>query len=291
MPHPAHESSEQRIGVAFLLNLVFTIIEFVGGLLTNSTAILADAVHDLGDTLSLGLGWMLARLGSRGADDRFTYGYQRLSLLAALINGMVLVAGSIWILWEAVPRLWAPEMPHAQGMVGLAILGIAVNGYAAWRLSRGRTMNERILNWHLLEDVLGWVAVLVVSLILLVVDWPILDPMLSIAFTAFILVNVARHLVRTVKLFLQGVPDGQMAGEIRERLLNIPHVREVHHLHIWSLEGVQHVLTAHLVLDRPIDTATQAAVKEAVANRLEGYSLAHSTIELEQPEEVCRHPG
>ncbi|MFD2230160.1 cation diffusion facilitator family transporter [Alkalimarinus sediminis] len=283
----AHAASG-RMGVAFFLNLFFTIIEFIGGWLTNSTAIMADAVHDLGDTLSIGLGWLLGKMGDKGADNAFSYGYRRLSLLGALVNGAVLVAGSTWVLFEAVPRLANPEMPHAQGMFGLAILGVVVNGYAAYKLSDGKTLNERVLNWHLMEDVLGWVAVLIVSVVLMFVDWPILDPLLSIAFTLFILINVMRTLKETVKLFLQATPDQALREKIYQQLLALEQVAEVHHFHLWSLDGESHVLTAHLVLSQPLDNGLQAAVKLDLAKGLEPYRIAHTTIEFEQPEESCR---
>ena len=287
--HSHHDhGSGGRIGLAFALNLVFTIIEFIGGLLTNSTAIMADAVHDLGDTLSIGLGWWLNRLSGKKADFSFTYGYHRLSLLGALINGTVLVIGSIWVLGEAIPRLADPQMPHALGMTGLAILGVVVNGLAAYKLSGGKTLNERVLNWHLLEDVLGWLAVLIVSLILLFVDWPILDPILSIAFTLFILVNVIKNLSRTLHLFLQGAPDKQLTVEIRDKLLEINHVAGVHHLHLWSLDGERHVMTAHLVLDTPVSNEIHDEVKERVRAVCNGYDFIHTTIELEQDLETCR---
>ncbi|HEY9050199.1 MAG TPA: cation diffusion facilitator family transporter, partial [Gammaproteobacteria bacterium] len=195
--HHQHDASSGRIGAAFFLNFSFTIIEFIGGILTNSTAIMADAVHDLGDTLSIGLAWLLSKISRKHPDDAFTYGYHRFSLLGALVNGVVLIAGSIWVLSQSLPRLINPEMPHVQGMFWLAILGVCVNGIAAWKLSKGKTLNERILNWHLLEDVLGWTAVLIVSILLIFLDWPILDPILSIAFTLFILVNVLKNTYQT----------------------------------------------------------------------------------------------
>lgn len=287
--HHHHGSADGRIGIAFALNLIFTIIEFIGGILTNSTAILADAVHDLGDSLSIGLGWLLARLGRRPATGQYTYGYQRLSLLGALINAIVLIAGSLWVLSEAIPRLSDPPMPHATGMAWLAVLGIAVNGAAAWSLSGGRTLNEKVLNWHLLEDVLGWVAVLIVAIVLQFADWPILDPLLSIAFTLFILFNVVRNLRETVRLFLQAAPEAGMAEEIEQKLLQLPHVVDVHHLHLWSLDGEHHVLTAHLVLDIPLSAETQREVKEAIRKACESCDISHTTIELEQADEACRH--
>jgi len=193
--HSHHkDESASRIAMAFFLNVGFTIIEFIGGWLTNSTAIMADAVHDLGDSLSIGSAWFLNRLGRKSADTEFTYGYRRLSLFGALINGLVLIAGSLWVLGEAIPRLANPVMPVTEGMLALAILGVTVNGIAAYRLSKGNTLNEKVLNWHLLEDVLGWVAVLIISIVLQFADWPILDPLLSVGFTLFILFNVCRNL-------------------------------------------------------------------------------------------------
>jgi len=289
-PHRgAHRHDGGRaIGIAFWLNFGFALIEFAGGWWTQSTAILADAVHDLGDSSAIAFGWWMQRLAQRGAMPGFSYGLGRLSLFAALVNGLILVAGSIWVLTQAIPRLTAPIMPHAPGMIALAFLGLAVNGAAAWQLRGGATLNERVLNWHLLEDVLGWAAILLVAVALLLVDWPILDPLLSIAFTAIILVNVIRNLDRTARLFFQGSPDPRLEGEIADRLRGLDHVVGIHHLHLWSLDGERHVLTAHLDVDEPISNAIQQHIKAQVAETLAPYRLAHSTIEIEQTEEPCR---
>jgi len=283
-----HDVSSNRIGVVFFLNFFFTIIEFIGGYLTNSTAIMADAVHDLGDTLSIGLSWVLNKLSKKNANDHYTYGYHRFSLLGALINGVVLIAGSAWVLSEAIPKLFEPEMPHAQGMFWLAILGVTVNGYAAWKISQGKTMNERILNWHLLEDVLGWVSVLIVSILLLFFDWPILDPLLSIVFTLFILMNVIRNTRSTIKIFLQSSPDKKLLENIRSSLASLEHVSAIHYLHLWSLDGERNVLTAHLKIDQMISANEQKQIKQQVSEQLAEFSLAHTTIEFELPEENCR---
>jgi cobalt-zinc-cadmium efflux system protein len=286
--HHGHNVSTGRIGVAFWLNSFFTIIEFIGGILTNSTAIMADAVHDLGDSLSIGLAWLLSRISNRHPDDAYTYGYHRFSLLGALVNGVVLIVGSVWVLSEALPRLFAPEMPHAQGMFWLAILGVSVNGVAAWKLSKGKTLNERVLNWHLLEDVLGWLAVLIVSVLLVFFDWPILDPVLSIGFTLFILVNVVKNTLQTTSVFLQSVPDNEMLAVIREKLLSLEHVNAIHHVHLWSLDGERHVLTAHLEIDNMITATRQKQIKREISEQLTDFPLAHTTIEFEMPEEICR---
>lgn len=286
--HHHHDHGSERIGWAFFLNVGFTIIEFVGGWLTNSTAIMADAVHDLGDSLSIGSAWLLHKWGGKSPDEQFTYGYRRLSLFGALINGLILLIGSMWVLSEAVPRLFAPQMPVAEGMVLLAILGVAVNGYAAFRLSRGKSLNERVLNWHLMEDVLGWVAVLLVAVILLFVDWPILDPMLSIGFTLFILLNVLKTLWATLKLFSQSVPDPKLRQTLMNTLNDLSGVEDVHHLHLWSLDGEHHVLTAHLVLNESVAYQEMNQLKRSISSVLAQHQLAHTTIEFEWPEEVCR---
>lgn len=282
------DQSADRIGTAFFLNVGFTIIEFVGGWFTNSTAIMADAVHDLGDSLSIGLSWLLTKTSNKQSNISFTYGYQRLTLMGALINSFVLVAGSIWVLSEAIPKLMNPEMPVVEGMLGLAILGVAVNGFAAFKLSRGKTLNEKVLNWHLLEDVLGWVAVLIVSIVLLFVEWPILDPLLSIAFTLFILFNVVKNLSTTVRLFLQAAPDESLSEAIQTSLNELEEVQETHHLHLWSLDGEHHVLTVHLVLNIPMDSAQLVLFKQHIALTLKPFQLTHTTVEVEFDDEHCR---
>ena len=192
-----------NIRTAFFLNLSFTLVEIVGGILTNSIAIMSDALHDLGDSISLGLSWKLQNLSERKRDQKFSFGYRRFSLLGSLINGLVLIAGSILILSEAIPRLFNPETPHAKGMLALALLGIVVNGAAVFKLQKGKSLNERAVSWHLLEDVLGWFAVLVVSIVMMFKNMPILDPVLSIIITLWVLYNIAGNLKKTFFVFLQ----------------------------------------------------------------------------------------
>lgn len=290
MPHHNHhhDVSSQRIGVVFFLNFIFTIIEFIGGVLTNSTAIMADAVHDLGDTLSIGMAWLLNKLSKKNPTQNFTYGFHRFSLLGALLNGMVLIIGSMWVLSEAIPKLFEPEMPHTLGMFWLAILGVSVNGYAAWKISGGKTLNEKILNWHLLEDVLGWVSVLIVSVLLMFFNWPILDPLLSILFTLFILFNVIKNTSVTIKIFLQSSPDGEILQTIQDKLTALKHVKAIHYLHLWSLDGERHVLSAHLELADMISADEQLELKKKIQSELIEFSLVNTTIEFEMPNEVCR---
>ena len=286
--HGRSSDASKRIGWAFFLNVVFTVIEFVGGWLTNSTAIMADAVHDLGDSLSIGTSWGLNKLSEKDANRTFSYGYKRFSLLGALINGVVLTIGSVWILFEAIPRLSEPEMPQAEGMLLLSIFGIAVNGYAAYKLSEGNSLNERVLNWHLLEDVLGWVAVFIVSIVLMFKPWAILDPILSIGFTLFILFNVIRNLKQTLMLFLQATPDRAQLERIRDDLLSNEHVSDLHHFHIWSLDGERNVMTVHLVLVGDVSTEHIQTLKNDVQHSLKKYNFEHTTVEFEFADEQCR---
>lgn len=283
-----HAARSQRMGWAFLLNLSFSIIEFIGGWLTNSTAIMADAVHDLGDSLSIGSGWLLDRLGNRKPDSQFTYGYRRLSLVGALVNGLVLISGSIWVISEALPRLLDPVMPHTEGMIALAVLGVTVNSFAAYKLKAGKTLNEKILNWHLMEDVFGWLAVLLVALVMPIVDMPILDPLLSVGFTLFILINVVKTVLKTGRLFIQATPSANTVDTITQSLLSLDKVESVHHLHLWSLDGEQHVLTAH-IRAYPLDSLEDySRLKETIHTALSSEDIAHTTIEIELSDERCR---
>ena len=287
--HHHHGTVSERMGFAFFLNFGFTIIEFIGGYLTNSTAIMADAVHDLGDSLSIGTAWLLSHLSEKQANKIYTYGFKRLSLFGALFNGLVLVVGSAWILIISIPRLFDPVMPHTEGMFLLAILGVTVNGVAAYRLSGGKTMNEKVLNWHLIEDVLGWLAVLIVSVVMHFVDWPILDPLLSVGFTLFILINVLRSLKTTFQLFLQATPDKELLDKIEESIVAVEGVADTHHLHLWSLDGENHVLSVHINTQPDFPVSRYAELKHSLKAALSEFELSHTTLEIELSDEQCRN--
>jgi len=286
--HDHKNQSSARIGLVFFLNVTFTIIELIGGILFNSTAILADAVHDLGDSISIGFAWIMSKLSEKNANENYTYGYHRFTLMGAFINSLVLIAGSVWVLSSAIPKLANPEMPVVEGMFGLAIFGVIVNGFAAFKLSQGTTLNEKVLNWHLLEDVLGWIAVLIVSITLFFFDWPILDPALSIVFTLFILFNVAKNLWATIKLFLQAVPDKELLERLNQALNAFDEITNVHHMHLWSLDGEHHVLTAHLVLQQGFEISQQLDLKKRLADKMVTFELTHTTFEFEFADEKCR---
>ena len=287
--HHNHQHADLgNIRLAFFLNLFFTILEIFGGLWTNSLAILADAIHDLGDSFALGSAWFLERLSMKKGDVLYSYGYRRFSLLGALISATVLIAGSLFILLHAVPRIFHPQHSYAPGMFLFAVIGIAVNGAAALRLKGSTGINAKMVAWHLLEDVLGWAAVLAVSLILLFRDIPFLDPLLSCLITAYVLFNVLKNLGRTFGVFMQGVPAGTDIEAIEESLRSIEHVMGTHHTHIWSLDGTHHVLTTHVVVDNEVTRDDILKIKGHIRAILDSHDMIHSTVEIEYSGEECR---
>ncbi len=282
-----HNSSGKNLKLAFFLNVGFTIFELIGGFYVNSVAIISDAIHDLGDSFSLGTSWYLQNKSRQAPSARFSFGYKRFSLLGALINSLVLIGGSIYVISEAVKRLFEPEASNAEGMIVFAIIGIAVNGFAAYKLSGGKSLNEKVVSWHLLEDVLGWVAILIVAVILLFRDYYFLDPALSLLITVFILWNVYKRLKETLLIFLQGVPADIDLEKIRTRLLRIPNIDSLHHMHVWSLEGEHHVFTTHIKLRNIHKFQELLAVKREVKQVLQDYNFDHYTIETELDSESC----
>ena len=275
----AHSDANGRLGLAFGLNVAFTVIELVGAWYTSSTAIAADALHDLGDSLSLAFAWGMQGVSGRGPTPTFTYGFRRLSLVGALVNAIVLLVGGAIVLREAIPRLWDPGQPDAAGMLGLAVLGVLVNGAAVLRVRSGKSLNERVVTLHLLEDVLGWVAVLIVSVVMLFAKLPVLDPLLSLAVTAWVGVNALRNLKKTVDVFLQAVPDDIDVEELKRSAREVEGVAELRHVHVWSLEGEHHVLTGTLVVAcDTLDGALDAHAR--VRERLEGEGVEHVTMEI-----------
>jgi cobalt-zinc-cadmium efflux system protein len=289
--HHGHSHSPDNtagIKAAFWLNFAFTILEIGGGLWTNSVAIVADAVHDLGDSLSLGLAWFLEHYAQKSEDDTYAYGYRRYSLLGALLNTLVLIVGGFIVLSEAVPRLLAPEPTNAPGMIGFAVVGILVNGLAVLRVKKGQSFNTRVVAWHLFEDVLGWVAVLIVGITLLFSNLYILDPILSLLVTLYILYNVIRNLKQTLAIFLQAVPGEINLKEIKDKISAIAQVQSIHHTHLWSLDGEHHVLTTHVVVADDATKTEILQVKRDVLAITETTQLAHSTIEIEYEGENCR---
>lgn len=286
--HHDHATLTGNIKLAFFLNVLFTLVELLGGLLTNSTAILADAIHDVGDSIALGQAWYFQHLTKNSGTQRYTYGFKRFTLLSALINVVILLLSAVYVFSEAITRLLNPQSSHAEGMIFLAILGIIVNGFAVLRLSKSQNLNARVVSLHLLEDVLGWLAILFVALVLLFKDIPILDPLLAILITLYILWGTIKNLKKTVNLLLQAVPDESNVRLLTRDIEKLPNIGRAHHVHVWSLDGEQHVLTAHVVTARPLNAEEYADVKKMISEIIVRHGFFHSTIELEWPEEACR---
>jgi len=275
-----HNHREKNIKVALFLNVSFTIIEIIGGILTNSLAILSDALHDFGDSIALATSWIAEGWSKKAPDYKRTFGYQRLSLFSALFAALVLIVGSLFILSKTIPRIINPEHVNAQGMIWLAFIGIIFNGLGFIRLKKGQSSNERVLSWHLLEDVLGWVVILFGAIIIQFWDNHIIDPLITIGFTVFILFGVAKELRETLNIFLQGVPKHIDIKKVKSRLINLNGVIDVHDIHIWSLEGETDVLTAHVVVEDKLLNSPND-IRERIKKALKEYHIEHSTIELE----------
>ncbi|WII71581.1 cation diffusion facilitator family transporter [Bdellovibrio sp. 22V] len=288
--HHGHGDVLGRMKMALALNLGFACIELVGGLWTNSVAILSDALHDFGDAIAVLLAIFLEKFSHKKSDGSFSYGYRRFSTLGAVITGVILVAGSIFILIESVPRLLVPEQPHANGMILLAFLGVAVNGFAAYRVSKGESLNEKMLMWHMIEDVMGWVMVLIGAIVMKFFDIPELDAGMAIALAAWILYNVFRNLREALKVFLMASPAQIAEGAVEAAVRKIPKVVDIHHGHLWSLDGENHIFTAHVVLADGSTIEDMESVKVQVKNLVKEFGIVEATIETETFSASCVDP-
>ncbi|WP_421877143.1 cation diffusion facilitator family transporter [Marinoscillum sp.] len=281
------DGSLSKIKIAFFINLVFSAIELVGGLYTNSVAIISDALHDLGDSLSLGAAWYFQKLSMKGRDRKFSYGYRRFSVLGALINSIILIVGSTIILSEAIPRLINPQQPDAEGMIYFAIGGIAANGLAAWKLHGGSSINQKAVYLHLLEDVLGWVATLIAAITLYYFDFPRVDPILAMGIATFILYNVVKNLKEAVRIIMQGTPYKVDLKRIHDKLESLEGVKSTHDCHTWTMDGNYNILSIHLVVEPYKSLDDLSDIKQQAKDLLKEEHIDHATIEFETEEEDC----
>jgi len=282
----AHHHGSSNLKKAFWINLVFTVIEIIGGFYTNSLAILSDAVHDLGDSMSLGMAWYFEKYSQKRRDKKYSYGYRRYSLLSATLNSLVICISSIFLLTQAIPRLFHPQESNAQGMVVLAILGIIANGYAILGLKK-ESLNERVVFYHLLEDVMGWVAVLIGALIMWWQKWPIIDPILSVLIALYILFRVFKNLREAIRIFLQGIPKNLSMDQLEKDVLSLPEVTGIHDLHLWSLDGNYHVVTMHIVLQSEKNMSELNDLRNEVNKILRNHAIQHGTVEFELDGDEC----
>ncbi len=273
---------QHQILLAFLLNFGFSIYEFIGGAFTGSTAIMSDAVHDFGDATSIGLAYFFERKSTKRPNEYYTYGYIRYSLVGGLLTTLILLIGSTFVIYNAIVRLLNPAPINYGGMTILAIIGVIVNLIATYITRDKNSLNQRSVNLHMLEDVLGWAVVLAGAIIMSLTDITYLDPILSILVSLFILKHALVNLNEIFAVFLEKTPANISLAKIKKQLLEISTIKDIHHLHIWSLDGVHHCATLHVITPQP-----NAKLKHQISSILAKQQISHLTIEFEDPNEHC----
>ena len=274
--------TDKNILIAFILNMGFAIFEFIGGSITNSVAIISDSIHDMGDALSIGVSFFLERKSKKNPDDKYTYGYVRYSVIGSLITTCILLVGSILVIYNAIKRLFNPVIINYNGMIIFAVIGVIVNFIAAYYTKEGNSLNQKSVNLHMLEDVFGWFVVLIGAIIMRFTDISILDSILSILVALFILINALKNFKVILDLFLEKVPSDLSIDEIKKHLLEIKDVLNVHHIHIWSIDGYNNFATMHVVVKK-----NSKIIKDKIREELMEHGISHVTIELETENEKC----
>ncbi|MBQ4644514.1 MAG: cation transporter [Clostridia bacterium] len=274
--------TEKNILIAFILNLSFSIFEFIGGIFTGSVAILSDSVHDIGDAVSIGISYFLEKKSKKQPDKTYTYGYARFSVMGSVITTLILLFGSCAVIYNAVIRIFNPVEINYNGMIIFAVIGAVVNFLAAYFTKDGDSLNQKAVNLHMLEDVLGWLVVLVGAVVMRFTDISIIDPILSIGVAIFIFINAIKNLKEVLDLFLEKIPQDINVDEIKEHILHIDGVKGVHHIHIRSIDGHHNYATMHIVTD-----GDSHKIKDKVREELSEHGIIHATLELESENEHC----
>lgn len=277
--HHHHKKAGENLAFVFFMNLTFNIIVIAGGLATNSMAILADCIHDFSDTISIALAWVLERVAQKDSTDKYSYGYQRFSILGAVIISVFVIVMAFVILSEAIPRLFSPEGVDAGGMLLIAIVGIVFKSLSVYRLHGGETFNERAILLHQMGDIFEWIAILILSLVLMFWDGAAyLDPFVSIGIAIWLIFNLGRNLYKSVEVLLQKTPDNFNVDEFKSQILEIKGVNAIEDFHIWSLDGIDSVMT--LKVDVDFSENVEEIKKEiyTISNR---YHVVDITIELD----------
>ena len=274
--------NEKNILIAFILNLSFSVFEFVGGIFTNSVAIISDSIHDIGDAVSIGVSYFLEKKSKKQPDNIYTYGYLRYSVIGSVITTLILLVGSVLVVINAVNRIFNPQEINYNGMIIFAVIGVAVNFLAAYFTRDGDSLNQKAVNLHMVEDVLGWMVVLIGAIVMRFTDFLLIDPILSIAVAVYIFIHAFSHLKEALDLFLVKIPEGIEIDEIKHHLLEIDGVLDVHHIHVWSMDGNQNYATMHVVTN-----SNHLKIKKAIKEELFEHGIVHATLELESEKEHC----
>ena len=282
--------SQKRILTAFVLNLIFAVFEFIGGTVTGSVAIISDSVHDFGDSVSIGISYILEGKSQKEPDDKYTFGYGRYSVLGSLIMTVILIVGSVFVIVHACDRILHPVEIDYNGMILFAVFGAGVNLVAAIATRGDGSLNQKAVSLHMFEDVLGWGAVLLGAILMKFTDITYIDPIISIGIAIFLLVHAFKHFKEICDIFFEKTPYGIDIAELKHHLKEINGVLDVHHLHVRTLDGVNHIATLHIVT-----SSDPATIKKAVKEELEEHGISHTTVEIETPEEECEdvvcHPN
>lgn len=266
----------------FILNFAFSIFEIVGGIFTGSVAIISDAVHDMGDATSIGISFFLERKSKKQPDEKYTYGYARFSVIGGVITTLILLLGSIIVVYNAVLRIITLAPINYNGMIIFAVVGVIINFIAAYFTREKSSINQKAVNLHMLEDVLGWAVVLIGAIIMRFTNFAILDPILSIAVALFIFINAFKNLKEVVDLFLEKTPKNIDIPEIKNHICEIEGVLDVHHIHVWSMDGQANYATLHVVTNED-----GHEIKHKIREELKEHGIAHATLELEHAGEHC----
>lgn len=275
--------TEKNILIAFLLNLCFSIFELIGGMFTNSVSIISDAVHDVGDSFSIGLSYFLEKKSKKKPDSKYTYGYMRYSVLGAIITNTILIAGSVLVIFNAILRIINPVEINYNGMIIFAIFGVVVNFLAAYFTREGDSLNQKAVNLHMLEDVLGWIVVLIGAVVIKFTELNIIDSILSIGVACYVLFNSLTSFKDIVDLFLTKVPNNINVTELSKHILKIDGVDDVHHVHVWSMDGVNNYATMHVVSS----AGNVSLLKKKIREELEEHDINHVTIEIDEDKDEC----
>ena len=277
--HHHHKKAGENLAFVFFINLAFNIVVIVAALATNSMAILADFIHDASDTISIALAWFLEHVAQRNSTDKYSYGYQRFSILGAVIISIFVIIMAFVILSEAIPRLFAPESVDAGGMLAVAIVGIVFKFVSVYRLHKGETYNEKAIFFHQLGDIFEWVAILILSLVLMFWEGAqYLDPFVSIGIALWLIFNLGRNLYKSIEVLLQKTPDYFDVDEFRQSIENIEGVNAIDDFHIWSLDGIDSVMTLKVDVDFGKDVGE---IKKEIYAISKKYHVVDITIELE----------
>ncbi|WP_099222844.1 cation diffusion facilitator family transporter [Listeria costaricensis] len=278
-----HNANKKSLFISFLLIASFMVAEIIGGIMTNSLALLSDAGHMFSDAVALGLSLLAFKFGEKAANDDKTYGYKRFEILAAFLNGLALIIISLYIFYEAYHRFFAPPAVIGSGMMTISVLGLIVNILVAWILMRGDTsgnLNMRSAFLHVIGDLLGSVGAIIAALLIIFFGWNIADPIASVIVSALILVSGFRVLRESVHVLMEGKPASLDVGAIRKYFLSLSGVESVHDLHVWSITSDFQALTAHIQVEEKVDR--DALLEEIEHYLADHYHLGHVTIQMER---------